>query len=385
MDTQQQQNAIRQMLSLIDKGNSQIGEPGKLTVSHYADADRLEKEWNYLFKTQPILLTHSSRLRNKGDFVSMDIGDLPIILNKDRHGKIRCFVNSCRHRGARLTDKPCGNAKAFKCPYHGWAYMDTGDLQFIPKETDAFPTLDKLALGLRNLRIEEVAGFIWLVPHNIENSIRSELSGIDNELEHFGLEEHVIRVSDIQRPRCNWKLVIDAFSEGYHLKNLHKDSVEPFFLDDGVIFERKGKHSRSIGARKEILHANTTPEQEWDFRGWTTPFYTLFPNTVLVFHPDWISRITVFPDGTDNCVVYHDMLVTKEANLEDSYCDKTFALINQQVFAKEDIAVCESIQSTVRSGADEHWVTGGLETPVTWFHQEIERALTLFSKEPSRQ
>ncbi|MCZ6831687.1 MAG: hypothetical protein O7F73_19255, partial [Gammaproteobacteria bacterium] len=173
----------------------------------------------------------------------------------------------------------------------------------------------------------------------------------------------------------NWKLVIDAFSEGYHLKSLHKDSVEPFFEDHGAVFEKMGLHSRSVGARQEILNAKTLAESEWDFRAWTTPFYTLFPNTVLVFHPDWVSRITVFPDGTDRSVVYHDMLVPQDADLEATYWDKTFALINQQVFAAEDISVCENIQSAARSGADTQWITGGLETPVLWFHQACRAAM----------
>lgn len=375
MNTQQQRHAIRHMLDLIQQGRSQPGEPSHLCVSHYYDPARLAQEWDAVFSRHPILLCHISQLPNPGDYITLDIGTRPLLINRDRHGKIHCFINSCRHRGARLTDKPCGNAKAFKCPYHGWAYMDSGDLQFVPKAAEAFPDLARSDHPLRELPHDIIAGFIWLTPPTMEDNIRQTFHGIDDALDTLGLASHQRRQSDIQRPHCNWKLVIDAFSEGYHLKSLHQDSVEPFFHDHGVIFEKKGQHSLSIGARKSILLAHDTPESEWDFRGWTTPFYTLFPNTVLVFHPDWVSRITVFPDGTDRCVVYHDMLVPESADLNDPYWDKTFALINQQVFAKEDIAICESIQSTVRSGTDTTWITGGLETPVSWFHQALEQAI----------
>jgi phenylpropionate dioxygenase-like ring-hydroxylating dioxygenase large terminal subunit len=67
---------------------------------------------------------------------------------------------------------------------------------------------------------------------------------------------------------------------------------------------------------------------------------------------DRLSRITVFPDGTDRCTVHHDLLVPADTDLDASYWDKTFALINERVFAAEDIAVCESIQSAARSRAD---------------------------------
>ena len=50
------------------------------------------------------------------------------------------------------------------------------------------------------------------------------------------------------------------------------------------------------------------------------------------------------------------MLVPADTDLDASYWDKTFALINERVFAAEDIAVCESIQSAARSRADREWL-----------------------------
>ena len=69
------------------------------------------------------------------------------------------------------------------------------------------------------------------------------------------------------------------------------------------------------------------------------------------------------------------LLAPADAELDSPYWDKTFALINEQVFAAEDIAVCESIQSAARSGADREWLVGGLETPVLWFHQAIDQVI----------
>lgn len=71
------------------------------------------------------------------------------------------------------------------------------------------------------------------------------------------------------------------------------------------------------------------------------------------------------------------MLVPADADLEAGNWDKTFTLINEQVFAAEEIAACENIQQAARSGADARWMTGGLETPVLWFHRAIEEALGL--------
>jgi Rieske 2Fe-2S family protein len=365
---------IKQLLEQIERQSPQMGECGELQVSHYTSPAHLSTELDTLFSNFPILVSHASALADPGSFITVDVGRTPLLVNRDRDGVLRAFLNSCRHRGARLKEAPCGHARAFKCPYHAWSYMDDGTLKFVPN-AEAFPDLDMAERSLVQLQVAEVAGFIWVVPGGGAMDSESILGEVEEDLVGFGLPDHVVRVSDVQRPACNWKLIIDAFSEGYHVKSLHKDSIEPFFVDNGTLFEKLGLHSRSVGARQEILAAKTSPESAWNFRAWTTPFYTLFPNTVLVFHPDWVSRITVFPDGVDRSVVYHDMLVPGDADLGAKYWDKTFELINQQVFAAEDIAVCENIQSAARAGADSQWLTGGLETPVLWFHRACQDAV----------
>lgn len=365
---------LKRMLDLIENKSSHMGESGTLDVAEYTSASHLANELDCLFRDFPILVAHASQLAEPGNFITLDVGNTPLLVNRDREGVLRAFLNSCRHRGAKVTDQACGKARAFKCPYHAWSYLDDGSLKFVPS-IEAFPGLDMAQLGLVELRVAELAGFIWVVPGGGTMDVDKMLAGIEDDLHHFGMQDHVVRVSAVQQPACNWKLVIDAFSEGYHLKSLHKNSLETFFEQYGAVFEKMGRHSRSVGSRREILNAKDLPESEWDFRAWTTPFYTLFPNTVLVFHPDWVSRITVFPDGTDRCRVYHDMLVPRDADLQAKYWDKTFSLINEQVFVREDIAVCENIQSVARSGANTQWLTGGLETPVLWFHQECRDAL----------
>ena len=365
---------LKQMLALIDQERNLLGESGTLRVSDYTCPQRLAAEKAVLFREYPVLAAHASQLSEPGSYVTLEVADVPLLVNRDRNGNLNAFINSCRHRGAKLATEPCGSARAFKCPYHAWSYMDDGELRFVPNP-EAFPGLQLENHPLVRLPLVEAAGFIWVKPSGGEIDRDGLLGPVEKDLEAFGLADHVVRVAEVQRPACNWKLVIDAFSEGYHLKSLHKYSVEPFFLEYGTVFEQLGRHSRSVGARKLIAEAIDTPEVEWDFRAWTTPFYTLFPNTVLVFHPDWVSRITVFPDGTDHCVVHHDMLVPADADLSASYWDKTFRLINQQVFAEEDIAACEDIQQAARSGADQEWIIGGLETPVLWFHRAIDEAL----------
>jgi phenylpropionate dioxygenase-like ring-hydroxylating dioxygenase large terminal subunit len=140
--------------------------------------------------------------------------------------------------------------------------LDAGSLKFVPDQ-QAFPDLDISQRGLVELSVVEQAGFVWVVPGGTPPQ-DNFLGELEQDLVEFGLPDHVVRVSDVQRPACNWKLVIDVFSEGYHVKSLHGDSLDSFLKDHGTLFERIGRPSRSVGARKGIEKARECKRSIFD-------------------------------------------------------------------------------------------------------------------------
>ena len=366
---------LERVFAQVDAQSNQYGREGNVSVNAYIDRDRLGGELDTLFRAFPIIAGHSSQLAEPGQFITVTIGRVPTLVIRDRNNVLRAFVNACRHRGARLVDSEQGRAKAFVCPYHGWTYRDDGRLSSIPR-AETFPSLasDPSQCALAPLAVAEAGGFVWVQPHGSIDLPRW-LGELEADLDQLRLAEHRVHRTDVQRPGANWKLVIDAFSEGYHVRTLHKDSVRRFFSDHGLVSDRIEAHSRSVGARIEMESVGDLPRSQWDFRAWTTSFYNLFPNTILVLHPDWVSRISVFPDGTDACVAVHQMLVPADSPIEDRLWDKRYALINDVVFGAEDLRICESVQGTARSGADVSWRTGGMETGMLWFHEACDAAL----------
>jgi len=105
---------IEKMLGLLDQKTSHMDESGTLEVAHYLSQQHLEAELNTLFKDFPILVAHSSQLKEAGSFITMDVGHTPLLINRDRHGVLHAFLNSCRHRGARVVTEACGQARAFR-------------------------------------------------------------------------------------------------------------------------------------------------------------------------------------------------------------------------------------------------------------------------------
>ena len=98
---------------------------------------------------------------------------------------------------------------------------------------------------------------------------------------------------------------------------------------------------------------------------------------MLVLHPDWVSRITLFPLAIDETLFTHTMIVPADADTDDrrAHWDKTWRLIHENVFEREDMTAAEWIQSGLSSGANESFACGRFEFPIRWFHDEVERAV----------
>ena len=66
---------------------------------------------------------------DSGDFRSLSIGDVPVVVVRDGNGKLNAFENRCAHRGALICLDEHGKGKRdFQCVYHGWNYDLEGNL-----------------------------------------------------------------------------------------------------------------------------------------------------------------------------------------------------------------------------------------------------------------
>lgn len=343
----------------------------ELDLERYRSTEELAREEAVLFRRRPIVVAHASSLKSHGDFVTDEIAGTPLLVLRDGE-RIRVLLNACRHRGARLTSEPCGKAKLLTCPYHAWSYRLDGSLMRVPHEEVFGGGLDKQALGLLELPSEVRHGFVWACLHPSAGLDVAAFLGptLEDDWASFGLDRYVMLGERVHRPRANWKLIVDAFAEGYHLASLHSGSLARFFLETAIL-DDCAPHVRQVGARKSLREASAreTP----DLRRDTTVFYDVFPNTVLVFHPNWLTALTMIPEGVDRARVVHRMLAP--VGTDATELEKSFTHIDAQVFAKEDLAIAESIQSTLASGALRTMTLGGMEEGMRLFHAARDAAL----------
>jgi phenylpropionate dioxygenase-like ring-hydroxylating dioxygenase large terminal subunit len=298
-----------------------------------------------------------------GSSLPCDVPGLALLLVRDRDGVLRGFHNACRHRGTRLCDA-AGAAKAFVCPYHGWTYDLAGALIHVPHEV-AFPGLLCADRGLRAIPVVERDGLVW-----IGADASAFAAPITADLAALDLDRHVVWRRSHGTRRCNWKLVIEAFLDGYHLRVLHRDSIYRFFVDGASVTERAGPHIRAMTARRSLLEGAPSG----DIRLFSTPSYLVFPGTVIIEHPDFVSIITVSPQTAATCSWDHAMLVPSERRGEDEHWQRSWTLIEETVFQREDLWVCEQIQRSIDAGATDELLFGALEHSVRWFHDALSAA-----------
>jgi phenylpropionate dioxygenase-like ring-hydroxylating dioxygenase large terminal subunit len=372
--------AIERLLAVTGAG---APEPSltetSVDVDRYTSPARLEAEERVLFRQRPLVVGRATDLPAPGSFFTHDATGVPLLVTRDKEGVVRAMLNVCRHRGTRLVTEEHGTAKAFVCRYHAWTYDTSGKLGHVPL-AQCFPSLESQrdASGLVELPCEVRHGFVWVLPTvGADLDMARWLGDFDDDLTAFGLAEHVVFRRRAVTRKANWKLVMDAFLEGYHVKSLHQRTLARFFREDGVVVDMSGAHVRSVGARKNLAELAAAPKDAWDVRTCATVFYTLFPNSILVFHPETVSHIALFPRGLGEVCFVHTMLAPREPATEEhrAALDKTWELIDGTVFEKEDLSIAESIQSVLGAGAQETFRLGALEYPIRFFHEAIDRAL----------
>lgn len=349
---------------------------GRVPVGQYTD-EAIALQERRLLRRHPQPVAASSSLAAPGGWLSLTHFDTPLLLVRQESGQVQAFLNTCRHRGARVVPEGCGSeARAFVCPYHAWTYRPDGALQGVPASF-GFPCLQQEASGLRRLATVERAGVIWVVldPTLSDCDPGTHLGALMDNLESLaGLRMPVGFAPRSYEVHANWKLLVDGSFEAYHFKVAHRNTIAHMFLNNMQVVDEFDLHRRLYLIKTTF--AEDPPEAaNFDPRRYGNLTYFFFPNTTILVQPDHAQLSSLEPISATRTRV-HELTLLPQAPTSDkaaAHWEANVALYRRTL--AEDYELSESIQAGFASGANEALTFGTFEYSAPRFHFQLQQQL----------
>jgi len=200
----------------------------------YTDPDIFRLEMERLWPRTWIYVGHTSQVPEAGDFITCDIGTVPVLMIRQPGGSVRVLRNRCAHKGAKVVADWSGNAGRFiRCPYHNWSYRTDGSITAIPLRQgyDGTGFADCEAVrGLRPVPSETYRGFVFARLSEdgpaFHDYFGESLSSIDYMVDRSPEGEIEVAGGVLRYMHdSNWKMFVENLNDTMHPMAAHESSA----------------------------------------------------------------------------------------------------------------------------------------------------------------
>lgn len=351
-----------------------------IPVERYLDPAFTELEHERVWRRSWLFAGHESELAERGAFKVFTRTGAPIVIVRGQDDVVRAFYNSCRHRGAPVVRGECGTAKRLTCQYHSWSYDTEGVLRAVPDARN-FADLDTDGLGLVPVRCETADGWLYVNEDPDATPLVDHLGPIVDQMAELDGPRMRKLGTRTHRVPANWKLVVDAFLEVYHIRTVHPDNAALLYDDHRLtVAMLPNGHSRLTVAMHDGMSALVTPSPEasnpsvGDLWRETSTSFGIFPNLVVPMGPAAFTFLCMWPVDDRTTELELQWFAPDWGDGEPLPENVGMMDLFETVMA-QDMANMGGIQQSIESPGARPFQIGWHERLIHHFHRAIDLAI----------
>ena len=315
-----------------------------------------QKVWNFIGA--------ADRLRDPGDYFTINFAGVPIIVLRDTEGELRAFANSCRHRGSALLEGS-GNCRLIACPYHSWSYHLDGSLAGAP-EMHRTHDFDPAEHALVPIALDTWGGFLFVNFDPNAAPLADYLGDLPERVAPYRLAQMACARRKEYVMECNWKLFVENAKESYHIATVHRQTINKYASarSSGYwIEETKGQYCTTFaqheGSMALLKGDSGFPPIESleglpEAGGTRAPL--IYPSTYLACTIDCAWYLELHPLGPSRTRLIHGALFPKDRLVRNDFQD-----VAKNYYKRWDITIEEDIVASERQqrGLDSPFARAG--------------------------
>ncbi len=347
----------------------------------YASAEHHAIEMDRVFRRSWIGVGLDDDVRPSGSYLSTTVAGVPVLVVRDEQGTLRAFLNACRHRGAPLADGH-GNARALQCPYHAWVYRLDGSLA----RAGGVGAPEGFDTGCCDLFEVRVTTFARSILVNLDPEAPDFDPGpLGPGIDPYDLARLEVVIRDRYECACNWKVLLENYSENYHTPFVHSQlpaaGYEYPMREAGPIVFAWDRPLQPRDVSEEALATSAPGEPGWERvaersapESFTNGAYvTLFPNTMISMFAGYAATMRLTPTSPTTTLVEREHMWGHEHDERRRRADHAAT----RLVVDQDLAICAAVQRTYDGGISAHGVLSTEhERGVAYVHRLLVDALS---------
>ena len=242
-----------------------VSEPFRVPSSRYTSPEWAAQEADRLWPHVWQIAGTADHVAEPGDWFEYQVGWLSVIVLRTESGTLRAYQNVCRHRGNVLA---CGAGRGrteLRCEYHRWCWNLDGQLREVPSRK-GFGALRNDERPLFEVQVAEWSPLVFINLDLSAAPLDDFLEGVPDDAPWLGLADFHCTYDLTMAMPCNWKTLIDGFSETYHVQGLHREML---LMTDDVnspqrLWDRHGKLEQPYGLVSPRLRDGATDQEIYD-------------------------------------------------------------------------------------------------------------------------